>query len=79
MLVAQHSKTVPKKIKAANFHNIEPLKRVRADQGSHDPVRKRQQTLNNFNPLHAPFEAGFKTQQAAFAYLDKQSCSRILR
>jgi hypothetical protein len=69
----------PKKIAAANFHNIGSLKRVRCNQGSHDPVRKRQQTLYNFNPLHAPFEAGFKTQQAAFAYLDKQSCSKILR
>lgn len=72
------STKVPKKITAADFHNIESLKRFRVDQGSRDPARKRQQTLT-FNPLHAPLEAGFKTQQAAFAYLDKQSCSSILR
>lgn len=75
------TKRLPKAVSAAAFYDINSLKRPRAD--TPDPSnpgssKKRQQTEPQLNPLHAPYRT-FKTQQAAFEFLDKQACSRILR
>lgn len=75
------TKRLPKAVSAAAFYDINSLKRPRNDTphpSNPGSSKKRQQTEPQLNPLHAPYRT-FKTQQAAFKFLDKQACSRILR
>lgn len=80
------TRRLPKAVTAAEFFDVNSLKRVRpqaeSDQDSSSPPARLRQRHSlqaaALNPLHAPYRT-FKTQQAAFDFLDKQSCRRILR
>jgi hypothetical protein len=71
----------PRKVPAAAFYDEASLKRLRppdqeVPRTSSRP--KRQARQQQFNPLQAPYRT-FKTQAAAFEFLDAQACSSILR
>lgn len=67
----------PKKVPASAFYDATSLKRLRPDQEVPSSSRPKR-AAQLFNPLHAPFKT-FKTQAAAFEFLDAQACSSILR
>lgn len=77
------ARRLPKAVTAAAFYDANSLKRPRAASphgcNPESASSKRQQaTPQPLNPLHAPYRT-FKTQQAAFDFLDQQLCACILR
>jgi len=66
---------LPSKVRAAAFYDLNSLKRHQVTQ---ECLPAKKPRPPSFNPLHCCFKT-FKTQQAAFDFLDKQTCAPILR